>query len=132
MSPFQGSGAGQAIEDAFILGTLLGHPAVTLETVPIALKLYEQLRLPLANEVQRRSLQAAWTVSFQDPRYEDFDAPDGETTTECTGDDIGRLWEMGHTMITDWMWAWTTDAEDVRVRAIKLLEEKLSAGAIGK
>lgn len=132
MSPFNGSGAGQAIEDAYILGSILGHPAVTLETIPIALKLYEEVRLPLANEVQRRSLQAAWIVSFQDPRFAQFDGPDGETTVECTGDDTGKLWEKGHAMITDWMWAWTTDAEDVHVRAIKQLEEKLGTGEAGK
>lgn len=125
MAPFQGSGAGQAVEDAYILGSLLGHPLVTLETVPAALKIYEQIRLPHANEVQRRSLRAAWLISFQDPRCARFDALDGESTVECTGDDTGRLWEIGHEMVTAWMWAWTTDIEDDRAKAIKLLEEKL-------
>lgn len=52
MAPFQGSGAGQAVEDAYVLGSLLGHPAVTLKNLPTVLDIYQKIRLPHANEVQ--------------------------------------------------------------------------------
>ena len=133
MAPFQGSGAGQAIEDAYILGSLLGHPKVTLETVSDALKIYEAIRLPHANEVQRRSAQAGWLLSFQDPiSAQILDDPSGKVSKECTGDDIGKLWETGHTLITRWMWAWSTDIESDRARAMDLLEKKLDMNGVSK
>ena len=125
MTHAQGSGAGQAIEDAYIMGSLLGHPAVTSDKIPIALEIYEQVRLPFAIEVQRRSAQAAWIGSFQDPLTAQFDAPGGEATVECTGEDVGQLWNVGHQVADNWKWTWTTNAEDDRVRAMKILFEKL-------
>lgn len=55
MTPFLGSGAGQAVEDAFILGTVLGHPNTTRETISRALEVYDTIRRPLALDVQARS-----------------------------------------------------------------------------
>lgn len=55
MTPHQGSGAGQGIEDAYVLAALLAHPRTTRETLPVALKAYEAIRLPFAIDVQRRS-----------------------------------------------------------------------------
>lgn len=125
MAPHQGSGAGQAIEDAYVLGSLLGHPSVTLSTLPIALEIYQKIRLPHANDKQRRSAEAALVYSFEDPRFAHFDAPGGKATRECTGDDAGSLWEMGHALVDGWKWAWTTSVEDDRLRAMNMLEESL-------
>ena len=133
MTPHQGSGAGQAIEDAYVLGSLLGHPSVPLASLPAVLKIYEQVRLPFANEVQRRSAEAAWRQSFQDPMCSIFDAPDGTRSRECTGDDVGKLWEIGHAAADSLKWNWTTSVEDDRVRAMNLLEEHFSeATRLGK
>ena len=44
MTPHQGSGAEQAIEDAYILGSILGSFFVKLEKLPTALKIYEEVR----------------------------------------------------------------------------------------
>lgn len=125
MTPHQGSGAGQAIEDAYILGSLLGHPKVTLDKVQIALEIYQQIRLPFANKIQRLSAEAAWISSFQDPKSPQFYASKGEVTEECTGDDIGRLWDMQHHLVTNWKWAWASNADDDKENAVALLEEKL-------
>ena len=80
MTPFQGSGAGQAIEDAYILAALLAHHGTTLSTLPTALKVYESIRLPLANNVQRASRDNGLLCTFQDPRTCDIKAS-GTTTT---------------------------------------------------
>lgn len=126
MGPFQGSGGGQAMEDAYILGSLLGHPAVTLKTVPAVLRIYQEIRLPHANEIQRRSAQAAWLMSFQDPLSAPIvDDPSGKWSRECSGDDAGKLWEVGHKIVSLWMWAWSTDIDNDRTRAMDLLEKKL-------
>ncbi|KAL6301495.1 FAD/NAD(P)-binding domain-containing protein, partial [Sparassis latifolia] len=55
MTPHQGSGAGQAFEDGYILASLLGHPSVTRTTVNHALHVYDAIRRPFAQDVQRRS-----------------------------------------------------------------------------
>ncbi|KAG1789152.1 uncharacterized protein HD556DRAFT_1529620 [Suillus plorans] len=55
MTPHFGAGAGQAIEDAFVLGRLLAHPLTTLDNLPAALKAYQDVRLPFAQFVARES-----------------------------------------------------------------------------
>lgn len=129
MTPNQGSGAGQAIEDAYVLGSLLGHPAVMLEHVPVVMEIYQQVRLPHANKIQRLSAQAAWVSSFQDPRSAQFDVSGGNATRECTGEDVGRLWDIQHGLVNNWKWAWTTSADDDCAKAMKLMEERLGIKA---
>ncbi|KAG1867449.1 hypothetical protein C8R48DRAFT_793897 [Suillus tomentosus] len=55
MTPHFGAGAGQVIEDVFVLGRLLAHPLTTLDNVPTALKAYQDVRLPFAQFVARQS-----------------------------------------------------------------------------
>ena len=55
MTTFQASGAGQAIEDGFVLAAALGAPGVVRETHPAALRAYDAVRRPRAQAVQRRS-----------------------------------------------------------------------------
>ena len=118
MSPAQGSGAGQAIEDAYILATLLAHQRTTRATLATALKVYEEVRLPHANEVMRRSALSADIGSYNDPRFSDI--VDGSSK----GVDVGRLWDMGHAQMENWKWAWTTSIDGDEARAIKMLEER--------
>ena len=127
MSPHQGSGAGQALEDAYVLGSLLGRPSVVRETLQTALKVYEEVRLPFARDIQRRSADAGWRQSFQDPIGSLFDVPGGDKSRECTGEDVGKLWELGHAGADGMKWTWTTDIEDDRAQAMKLLSERLCA-----
>ncbi|KAI0028281.1 hypothetical protein K488DRAFT_73896 [Vararia minispora EC-137] len=51
MTPFQGAGASQAIEDAFLLASLLASSRTTRSTAPRALQLYSQVRQPAAARV---------------------------------------------------------------------------------
>lgn len=64
MTPYFGAGAGQAIEDAFVLGRLLAHPLTTLDNVPAALKAYQDVRLPFAQYVARESTRTGRMLSF--------------------------------------------------------------------
>lgn len=122
MTPHEGTGAGQAIEDAYILGSLLGHPSVSSDTVPVALSVYQEICLPHAHEAQRRSSESGLRKSFQHPRFlkEGIDG-----TKECTDEDIGKLWEIGHESADSLKINWTTNIEDDRMQAIKTLEENL-------
>ncbi|KAG2031056.1 FAD/NAD(P)-binding domain-containing protein [Suillus americanus] len=84
MSPFQGSGAGQSIEDAYLLMTVLGHKSTTLEMVPRAFAIYDRLRRPFSSEVARRSMRSGQLCTFQE------DVP---------------LHELGDTITKNWEWA---------------------------
>ncbi|KAH9988531.1 salicylate hydroxylase [Russula vinacea] len=55
MTPFQGAGAGQAIEDASILAALLSNELTTKTTVSQVLEIYSRVRQSLATEVARRA-----------------------------------------------------------------------------
>lgn len=71
MTPYLGAGAGQAIEDAFVLGRLLAHPITTLDNVPAALKAYQDVRLPFTQFVARESKHTGNMYNFCAPGYYD-------------------------------------------------------------
>ena len=73
MSPYQGSGAGQAIEDAYVLAALLADPRTTVATLPAALKIYQDVRLPFANKIQKLSRDHGYLAMLSDPRFSDID-----------------------------------------------------------
>ncbi|OAX37336.1 FAD/NAD(P)-binding domain-containing protein [Rhizopogon vinicolor AM-OR11-026] len=102
MMPFQGSGAGQSIEDAYLLATVLGHKATTLETVPRALAIYDKLRRPFSSDVALRSRLTGQQCTFQ------VDVP---------------LHELGDAMAKNWEWAWLTELDDALEEAVKLVED---------
>ncbi|KAF5349393.1 hypothetical protein D9758_015518 [Tetrapyrgos nigripes] len=55
MTPHEGSGAGQAIEDAYLLATVLGHPRTNSTNVHHTLSVYDSIRRPLAYDVMEHS-----------------------------------------------------------------------------
>ncbi|KAH9939767.1 FAD/NAD-P-binding domain-containing protein, partial [Epithele typhae] len=55
MTTFQASGAGQAMEDGFILSAILSQKAVTAETLPGALRIYDEIRRPFSQDVKEKS-----------------------------------------------------------------------------
>jgi salicylate hydroxylase len=63
-TPHQGSGAGQAIEDALFLSNLLGHPSliqgesISRDTIDGALRIYGEVRHERAARIQTTSAQA--------------------------------------------------------------------------
>ncbi|KZV92699.1 hypothetical protein EXIGLDRAFT_768710 [Exidia glandulosa HHB12029] len=64
MTPYNGSGVNQAIEDAYVLGRMLTHPKTTMETVESALKAYDSVRRERAQGVQELSLQLGRLATF--------------------------------------------------------------------
>jgi len=65
MEPHFGAGAGQAIDDAFVLGRLLTHKLTNRGNVSDALKIYEDVRLPFANAVVQRTQNVGRYYGFQ-------------------------------------------------------------------
>ncbi|KAJ3801024.1 hypothetical protein GGU11DRAFT_741946 [Lentinula aff. detonsa] len=56
--PFQGVGAGQAIEDAYILAAILGHQKTRKDNLIHMLSVYDEIRRSFATDVARRSRAA--------------------------------------------------------------------------
>ncbi|OAX36554.1 FAD/NAD(P)-binding domain-containing protein [Rhizopogon vinicolor AM-OR11-026] len=71
MAPYLGAGAGQAMEDAFVLGRLLAHPLTTLDNVPAALRVYQDVRLAAAQLVARNAKDIGLMFQFSMPGYYD-------------------------------------------------------------
>lgn len=71
MTPHFGAGAGQSMEDAFVLGRLLAHPLTTLSNVSAALKAYQDVRLPFAQFIARGSERMGNILQFCLPGYYD-------------------------------------------------------------
>ncbi|KAG1720677.1 salicylate hydroxylase [Suillus lakei] len=102
MAPFQGSGAGQSIEDAYLLATVLGHKATTLETVHRALVIYDKLRRPFSSNVALRSMRGGQLCAFQE------EVP---------------LHELGDMITKNWEWAWLTELDDALEESVRLVED---------
>jgi len=64
-TPHQGAGAGQAIEDAFILSNLLGQ-VNSVEEIEKAFRAYDAVRRPRSQKVVATSRDAAKIYEFED------------------------------------------------------------------
>ncbi|KAJ8496542.1 hypothetical protein ONZ45_g12408 [Pleurotus djamor] len=109
MSPQQASGAGQAIEDAYVLCSLLGHQLTTVKTISRALQIYDEIRRPIAMEVAERSLINGRLFGLQLPGFNADKEPE-------------RLTEVGEAIKANWRWAWSTTAEAPLLEALRRLE----------
>lgn len=58
MLPHLGAGAGQGLEDAYLLGQLLGHPQTKASNVEAVLRAYASVRQPRAHQVWENSKRA--------------------------------------------------------------------------
>jgi len=133
MTPHQASGAGQAIEDAYILGEILSRvftacsgAAPFAPLLEHALKVYERIRLPLANSVLMKSRDNGrmYCLSYPGCRPEDLFEMDEDGRLKLGA---GKVERMEQILGAQWSWAWTTTIEDDRDRAMGLLEEVLSS-----
>ncbi|KAJ7289283.1 hypothetical protein C8J57DRAFT_428970 [Mycena rebaudengoi] len=114
MAPHQGSGAGQAIEDAYILATALGHRSTTRETLPRALRVFDEVRRPAATAVMEKSRMAG--------RYFSFDV-DGVDFDRLAGPQLwDKLQKLAGVVTQNWEWTWTTSVDTSIQEALRMLE----------
>ncbi|KAF8996048.1 salicylate 1-monooxygenase [Cyathus striatus] len=104
MMPRQGSGGGQAIEDAYFLGSLLGHPSTTKETLPLVLSIYDKYRRPFSMDVANRSFVNGQYYTFANDQFDYIGCTVEEKAT--------RLKEVGEAITTNWEWAWFTTIDE--------------------
>lgn len=113
MEPYQGMGAGQAIEDAYLLATLLGQWRTTISTIPDALRAYDAIRQPFANDVARRNRLTGSQFMFLGDNF-DWD--------NCQDDTLkSRLHHLSSAITNNWEWAWSTTIDGSVEEAIRML-----------
>ncbi|VVP85457.1 Salicylate hydroxylase [Pseudomonas fluorescens] len=108
MLPHQGAGAGQGLEDAWLLARLLGDKRVLESNTQDVLQVYDAIRRPRACRVQRTSWEAGELYEFRDPQVGDRE-PLLSTTLASRFD-----WLWNHDMQSDLAQAhrqlgWTED-----------------------
>ncbi|EMD38820.1 hypothetical protein CERSUDRAFT_151487 [Gelatoporia subvermispora B] len=104
MTTHQGSGAGEAIDDAYILGRLLAHPLTMRARIPAVLNLYESVRLRAAAEIVRRSRLTGLMYEFSAPgSYDGADRENEREHLNKLGEDLYGVWT--------WQWEGEPDAE---------------------
>jgi salicylate hydroxylase len=93
-TPFNGNGAAQAIEDAYVLGALLALPECNKETLPRFLQAYESVRRPRAAAQQLHAFATGEIYQLRGPY----------------GDDLYRIGEELHTRF-HWIWEHDLDRD---------------------
>ncbi|EIW63979.1 FAD/NAD-P-binding domain-containing protein [Trametes versicolor FP-101664 SS1] len=73
MLPHMGAGAGQGLEDAFMLSRLLSHPDTNAENIEAVLQVYSEVRLPRAQMVWDGSVFAGRVYDGTGPHGQDWE-----------------------------------------------------------
>lgn len=95
-TPHQGAGAGQALEDAFILSMLLGDKKTRCAwDIPAAFRAYDAIRRPRSQKVVSTSRAAGATYALQGQARDDLD-------------------KVGEELLQRYKWIWD---EDMNVQA---------------
>ncbi|KZV71854.1 FAD/NAD(P)-binding domain-containing protein [Peniophora sp. CONT] len=87
-----GAGAGQAIEDAYILARLLTHSSITRATIPLALQAYNRSRLALTADVVRQTHHAGRLFEFNEGPLP-FE-PANSAWQERWGQEVSQVWDF--------------------------------------
>ncbi|WP_372028457.1 salicylate 1-monooxygenase [Pseudomonas kurunegalensis] len=109
MLPHQGAGAGQGLEDAWLLARLLADPAVLQGSPQAVLQAYDAVRRPRACRVQCTSWEAGELYEFRDPAV--LDDP------QVLGKVLGERFD----------WLWNHDLQDDLKQARQLLGMQVQA-----
>jgi len=103
--PHNGAGAGQAIEDSYVLTRLLSHPECTPDNVEEFLQAYEDVRKPRTSAQQLHSIETGEMYEFASPLGDDMEA-------------------LSKEMLTRQDWIWDYDIAENAEDAFKLLRER--------
>ncbi|VDC07528.1 unnamed protein product [Peniophora sp. CBMAI 1063] len=90
--PHFGAGAGQAMEDAYVLARLLTHPLSTRSTLPQALRTYNWSRLDFSIDLVHKTNQAGSLYEFTGVPLPS--GPDDSKTLERWRQDVYGLWHF--------------------------------------
>lgn len=111
MLPHMGAGAGQALEDGWVLGRILSDylsksPESCFANLESAMQLYQDLRLPRAQRVQAGSRRAGLVNEMR------FEKMDGLSYEECLPVFVDNTRER-----MDWVWGEDLDSSYEKLRS---------------
>ncbi|THH03798.1 hypothetical protein EW145_g5997 [Phellinidium pouzarii] len=107
MATHLGAGAGQAIEDGFVLGQLLSQRLVTRANVSLALRMYDAVRRPFGNGMVERSRKTGFLYEFNElPEFIDKHKlrDSSKVELEKLAKDICKKWEVQWSALPDVEW----------------------------
>lgn len=105
-TPYQGQGAGQAIEDAAVLSTLLGS-VTSLKQIPNAFLAYDQVRRVRTQRVVSTSRDAGNLIAMKH---------------EGVGGDLEKMSDLLSYRVH---WIWNRDLREQNREAVQLFKESL-------
>jgi len=115
MPPHQGAGAGQAIEDAYILASLIKVSGGRRDLIPEITRIYNHFRRPAGNKVLEASRESGLFCQLVAPGFEDV--VEGDTTLP-----LSKLVKLFDDVEEGWRWA-SESAENVREQAVTMLSQ---------
>jgi salicylate hydroxylase len=114
MTPYQGAGAGQAVEDAYVLASLISDKFCTRDTIPRISEIYNTIRCPMGNLAAEKSRTSGRLCQFSVPELEDIVEGDTQVPLE-------RLVGITQKMTTLLEWVWKESAVVEKERALAML-----------
>ncbi|KAF4609568.1 hypothetical protein D9613_012306 [Agrocybe pediades] len=114
MTPHQGMGAGQAIEDAYILGSLLAQKISNADMVSKVTEIYNAIRCPIGNMALEKSRRCGNLCQLLGPGF--GNVKDGDANLP--------RWKLlritkGYDKELEWVWKESADID--RARALAML-----------
>ncbi|KAF8900762.1 hypothetical protein CPB84DRAFT_1847209 [Gymnopilus junonius] len=113
MTPFQGGGAAQTIEDGYILAGLLSDEACGPETFSHISEVYNTICCPMGNSVLEKSKTTGEIYEFMVPGFEDVVEGDKNVP-------LLKLKELVHVLEREWGWIGETSPEEDKLCALEL------------
>lgn len=116
MTTHFGAGAGQAIEDAYVLGRLLAHRATDRANAADALRIYDAVRRPVASAVVERSLRVGLLYELVAAAL-----PPGTDAARVHAGDRAEMQKVADEMVRIWAWHGERMPEEDWLRAQEML-----------
>lgn len=105
-TPHQGAGAGQGIEDAYVMASLLGHSdTLTPDDVDRAFRAFDTVRRPRTQRVVSTSRAAG--------QLYDFELPGVEHDVEKIALELGSRYD----------WIWNVDLDEHLTQAVEFMDQ---------
>ncbi|KAI0759175.1 FAD/NAD(P)-binding domain-containing protein, partial [Irpex lacteus] len=129
MTPFEASGAGQAVEDSITLAALLARASKPNTDTAIsiharlqhALQVYDEVRRPIAQRVKELSYRAGQIMWLE------FSDGQKDNNASYTAEDMKGAMEDMHAGQT---WMWETDPQETVEDALHKLDLKLGSAGV--
>ncbi|KAL0579729.1 hypothetical protein V5O48_002293 [Marasmius crinis-equi] len=113
MTPHLGAGAGQAMEDAYILGAIISASSRTKDDIPRILETYDAVRKPFANYIMSTAREQGTCYEMNAPEFQSVKEQGMVLSEE-------QISVFANTVKQNWSWA-TSSVDRDRQRAVTMM-----------